>query len=388
MDRKLATAALILGSTAVSLLLVEFALRLAVNPGDFLQIEPVPDPVLGHRIEPLQGGHDALGFRNASVPTRADIVALGDSQTYGVGAPRDGSWPQQLGVLTGRSVYSMALGGYSPPDYLYLAQQVAPRLRPHQLIVGVYLGNDLLEACWAVQKRAYWARWRSSEAGDMCEDGDERDIPEAPKRFGAARDWLSRHSVVYGVLKAALLSTAGKHEQRRAAAPGSPDQHFPWVDPAQPTVRTVFTPQARLMAMDVRRRGVREGLRIAKLVLTEVATLARRNDESLLVVLIPTKERVYCEHLRRAGISLPSAFGALCSAEDRIKSDLLQQLSASDIAHVDVLVPLQLEVSRHVVLYPTDSDGHPRASGYSVIARAVAAALPASGARRSSIASP
>jgi lysophospholipase L1-like esterase len=375
MRKTLVSAALIVASTLISLGLAEGVLRMVLNAGDFLQIELLDDPVLGHRVEPLQGGHDALGFRNAGVPAQADIVALGDSQTYGVSAPRDESWPAQLGRLTGSTVYNMALGGYSPPDYLYLAQTLAPKLQPRRLVVGVYLGNDLIEACWAVQQRAHWARWRSSDGGDMCDVGHALDAGEPPKRFGALRDWLSRRSVLYGVLKATVFSTAGEREQKQAAAPAASDQRFPWADPAQPSVRTIFTPQARLAAMDLRLRGVREGLRITQLALDELAAQAARSHSTLLVILIPTKERVYCEHLQRTGAQMPPAFSALCAASDRVGAELTQHLAASGIAHVDVLAPLQAEVAKHVPLYPADTDGHPRGAGYAVIARAVAGAL-------------
>ena len=107
-------------STAIGLLLVEAALRLAVNPGDLLLASVVADPILGHRIEPHTTGHDALGFRNAAAPARAHIVAIGDSQTYGVSAPRAGSWPSQLSDMLGETVYNMALGGYGPLEYLHL----------------------------------------------------------------------------------------------------------------------------------------------------------------------------------------------------------------------------------------------------------------------------
>src|SRR5688572_30586092 len=49
----------------------------------------VPDERLGHRPNPDKPGHDRKGFRNPEVPAKADIIALGDSQTYGTGVQRD-----------------------------------------------------------------------------------------------------------------------------------------------------------------------------------------------------------------------------------------------------------------------------------------------------------
>src|SRR5262249_21309281 len=122
---RLANLVLLVLSTVGAILLAEFGLRFTVNPGDFLHATLIDDPVLGHRIQPLTTGHDGLGYRNIVVPERADIVAIGDSQTYGVGAPRDSSWPYQLSQLLGENVYNMAVGGYGPLQYLYLTQTTA-----------------------------------------------------------------------------------------------------------------------------------------------------------------------------------------------------------------------------------------------------------------------
>src|SRR5262245_42445916 len=98
----------------------ELLLRCVVNPGDFLFATLIDDPILGSRIKPQTTGHDALGFRNTEVPQSANVVAIGDSQTYGVSAGRDDSWPHQLGMLLSEPVYNMALGGYGPLQYLFL----------------------------------------------------------------------------------------------------------------------------------------------------------------------------------------------------------------------------------------------------------------------------
>ena len=108
---RLVPLALVVAATAVAIVLAEAGLRFAVNPVDFMQATLVEDPVLGRRIQPLTTGHDALGFRNREVPQHADIVAIGDSNTYGVSAPREGSWPHQLSGLLGEPVYNMGLGG-------------------------------------------------------------------------------------------------------------------------------------------------------------------------------------------------------------------------------------------------------------------------------------
>ena len=100
--RRLGTLLLVVVSSALAVLLAEGVLRLALNPADFLYATLIDDPVLGHRIEPLTTGHDALGFRNRETPAQANVVAIGDSFTYGVSAPRDGSWPHPRAIPAAR----------------------------------------------------------------------------------------------------------------------------------------------------------------------------------------------------------------------------------------------------------------------------------------------
>src|SRR5579864_4270611 len=90
-------------SIGFALLLAEFVSRLVLNPADFLKLEVVHDDVLGAVPSPsAMAEFDRWGFRNSKVPETADIVAVGDSHTYGNTARMVDSWPYVLGRLTGR----------------------------------------------------------------------------------------------------------------------------------------------------------------------------------------------------------------------------------------------------------------------------------------------
>lgn len=361
---------LVLVSTVFALLAGELILRLAVNPGDFLFATLIDDPILGHRIKPLTTGHDAFGFRNVAAPQRVSIVAIGDSQTYGVNAARDSSWPHQIGNLLHEPVYNMALGAYGPLEYLYLATQEAKKLQPRQLLVGFYFGNDLIEACRAAHLRPFWHGWREADPAEACDPRDQQILHTQPeKRFAVVREWLSGHSVLYSVLRATLLTPLASYTRSGSRAP--PDRELHWIDPSNRSVRTVFTPQSRLSVLDAQLPQVREGLRITKRVFSRLKSVADTEDMRLLIVLIPTKERAYCRYLMESGAQLPVSFISLCDAEARVKEDLIGFLGERNIAYVDVTRAMEEQIHGHVQLYPTNSDGHPLATGYGVIARAV-----------------
>ena len=373
---KLVALALVVAATVVAVALAEVGLRLAVSPVDFMQATLVEDPALGRRIQPLTTGHDALGFRNREVPQHADIVAIGDSNTYGVSAPREGSWPHQLSGLLGEPVYNMGLGGFGPLQYLYLAQVTAKPLRPRLWVVGVYFGNDLMDAYYVAHGQPYWHAWRQSAAGVGDAVGAQRVASEEPrKRFAALRDWLARKSMLYAVLRATVFQRLASQEREQIVRQSSPDARWAWADPANADVRTVFTPQGRLSALDLDDPRVREGLQISQRALAALQAEADQQGVRLLTVLIPTKERAYCAYLKAANADLPPSFAKLCDAESRAKAELVRMLQQQRVMHVDVTGVLEAQIAQHVQLYPTDSDGHLRAAGYGVVAKAIAQAV-------------
>src|SRR5437016_7392418 len=132
---------------AIGLTAAEAGLRIVEKGrlGDRAGGETVSDSELGVRLVPNTPGHDANGFRNASVRAQVEVVGLGDSQTWGVNVQSADAWPQQLAKLSQRSVYNMSVGGYGPVQYWRLAEK-AFSFSPKVIIVGLYFGNDLYDA--------------------------------------------------------------------------------------------------------------------------------------------------------------------------------------------------------------------------------------------------
>jgi acetyltransferase AlgX (SGNH hydrolase-like protein) len=365
---------LLLGAASAffGLLLSEAVLRTIFNPGDYLYATVVPDPILGQRIEPRSSGHDALGFRNREAPRKAGIVALGDSQTYGVGVPSGVNWPRQLEEMLQEPIYNMALGGFGPLEEMYLAEHEAPKLGPRLLLVGFYLGNDLADAFRTSHRLEYWHGWR--ETTTAVPDAPGEDVPgaQAPqKRFAALRDWLARHCVTYGFLRARAFRGLARMEKERLASGVSPDQQMVWADPADSAIRTIFTARKRLEALDTRRLDVQEGLRITERAFETMKASAGARSIRVLVVVIPTKERVYCAYLNGTGASMPGSLTEVCDDEERVTAEIENSLVSKGIEFVDTRKALEEGVRAHRAIYPQDGDGHPTAEGHRAIARAV-----------------
>lgn len=380
-----ANTALLVASTAVALLGGELLSRLALDPVDYLRPRLIPDPVLRHRVEPGSGGHDEWGFRNASVPSAVDIVAIGDSQTYGLSATSHDAWPSQLSRLSGRTVYNMALGGYGPVQYYYLLREKAPALHPALVVVGLYWGNDTAEAFSAAYFMDYWASFRDMgfvavhdsisasrvamrRAAASAPATNRPGTPAAEHATTAVRTWLTYHSVLYRfVFEASPLG-----EVLRTRVPhGVADSLVTDVYVRGSKIHTQLAAPLRRGAVDLEDPQVREGVKVTIEAFRRMKAAADSEGVALLVAIIPSKERVYRRFLddTKATPHL-GAIEEIAANEHAINERVKAALASMGMDYVDTTPALQ-EAARTTRIYPGNWNSHPNAAGYGVIARAI-----------------
>jgi hypothetical protein len=365
--------------------------RVLAPPGqEPAPVAALPDARLGHRPSPDYPGHDRRGFRNPEALEQADLVVLGDSQSYGAGVDPGLEWPRQLARASGLRLYNLAYGGYGPAHHLLLWEE-AMRLRPSTVLVAFYTGNDLFDAFDLVYTRgqlpelrakdpAVLAAVRSAEEAEPLAARVSRlftfGTPE-PAPLPPVRGFFSRHSRLYA------LARRTRHElTARLNPPAAPD---PWeaavafarAHPDHCRVfqrgphRTVFTPGYRFSVLDPSDPRVREGERIAVEVMREMQARAAAAGARFLVVWIPTKELVYRELVEDGG----EAYDALTGGERELQARMRHALEEVGIEVVDTLPALRAQLVSGKPPYPLDQDGHPSAAGHEAVARQVRAAL-------------
>lgn len=354
---------LVLVAVAIATFSAEGISRLILSPIDFLLPEMQGHAELNHRISPYSAGHDLLGFRNESVRERAPIIAIGDSMTYGVAASHSDAWPMQLGRLLEMPVYNMALGGYGPVHYQYLLTELGLAMQPELVIVGLYFGNDLMDAYNLVYSNESWTHLRRPDSADGVAAEGFIDLPPEVKLFGGLRNWLARHSVIYRV----VTQSAFANPVRRAEVANAHADVFR-ID--VPGGITFLTPGLRRAALDLADAKVQEGLSLTTQALAQIANLCSLHHVDLLVLLIPTKERVYSDRVLQGGGDLAnSSFQDLVAFEEHVKRQIRAQLESSNVPYIDLLEPLRAAAELNAI-YP-ENDGHPNALGYSIIASEV-----------------
>jgi hypothetical protein len=385
----LATAGLCIGSIVLGVGLGEASLRAweRFSARDRLSLEnaQVRDPVLVFRIAPNAPGHDGAGFRNRAVPVRTEILAAGDSQTWGINVPPDAAWPQVLGRRMHRSVYQMAHGGYGPMQYLALVEEGA-RLRPDVVILGLYLGNDLWDAYRVAYTEDSWRRlrlpssppeWLDDQVGRTAEQlwREERRFIAGYRGAGIAgwAAWLRGHSALGRLIDRLALRPGSSWQGASVAwARAYPDRGATY---SHETCPTVFTVANRLTALDLEEARIAEGLRLTQASISEVARVSEERQATAVVLLIPTKETVYAPLVHARDRALTPQYARLVQMEAEVRERLLALCADVGIAAVDPLPALRQAIGLGRCPYPADRDGHMTAIGYDVIAVAVEAAL-------------
>jgi hypothetical protein len=375
MRRVFVNAVIVAAACLIGAFICEFAARYILNPADYLSVEMIPDQVLGAIPSPsIRGaGLDAWGFRNREVPEHADIVAIGDSHTYGNAATMNDAWPRALGDSAGLAVYNMGMGGYGPNQYYALLKTNALRLRPKIVICGLYMGDDFENAFSITYGLDHWAQLRKDSTRKANFDIWQAS-PEAVSWNKSVRVWLSRHSVLYQIVFHGPLMGALQGETQIKNAARLYDA-VTSLDLPDQKILEAFRPASMLSRLDQTDSRVQEGMRITFQLLKEMDRLCREQGVGFMVVVIPTKEMVFSGYLEHnSKLPMSDVVDKLLFNERAARDKTFGYLTEAGIPYVDTLPLLKTSVQNQLYAR-TAADMHPNGNGYRVIARAVSDAL-------------
>ncbi len=275
------------------------------------------------------GPHDVLGFRNWGVPAVADVITIGDSQTYGNNVGLELNWPSRMTAHFQEkpaTLYNMSVGGWGAAEYYEISDKLK-FFSPRVVVVAFYTGNDPMESF----VRAYGNdRWEDLRPDPGLSAGDAPEVVFPPPR----PEWLN------------VLFPDG--------------------------VRTIFTPLLRHTSnKDI--PAVRAGYAIMEKTAKKLALESQKANAKIVFTIIPTKELVYAEKMRLAKFSPGEKYLAHVRDEKKNLDDFAKKLAAIPGAvYVDVLKPLQKAALAPTGLYPESINGHPMEPGYDVIGKTLA----------------
>jgi lysophospholipase L1-like esterase len=324
-------------STSTMLLSGEVLLRCLTHFPVNMASNRIPHAELGYVLDPDLHDVDANGFRNPSIPDRVDIVAIGDSHTQGFNVAADQSWPAVLGRQLNRSVYNAGIGGYGPLQYEILVSR-ALEMRPQQIVVGMYAGNDL---------------------GDVI-----RGI--VPYDTSAEIDNHFRYGIKYHT----ALGSAASHlwaQSRAAQPPGFAIEHL-----LNPTFVTDRRLRYRLAELNTNDPDIGAAFARTLRILENIKQRCADHGVDLLVILLPTRESAYSLAVQH---DWPAEFSSIVEHEKIVRIRLQRAMLERRIRFLDVLPHMVSAVRDTPDVYPNYDEGHPLSAGYEAYAKAVAGAL-------------
>lgn len=325
---------------------------------------------------------DAEGFRNEKVRDPIEVAALGDSFTDGSASPREDIWPSRLETLTGRTVQNYGTSGFGPQQELYVLQDYALRHHPRLVVLAFFAGNDLLDA----EAFDHW-----EHAG--IRPGEERSgwvVIDSFRRYQTLFLWTM------GQVGTDLLRQGGK-----VRGPDESDTREGLRDVSHPefreglfsvpvnnrTLHFAFLPPY-LQALGETRAQLEasRGWALTRSSLGKMREECRAHGSEFVVLLIPSKPQVYwplCEHafsqseLQKAidflGHWDPKPLSPEAVSANRLALNALVRdfCASSGIPLLDLTPALQREVEGGAQMYFPD-DPHLNTAGHELAARELA----------------
>jgi lysophospholipase L1-like esterase len=283
---------------------------------------------------------DAHGFNNADPwPAKADIVAVGDSLTFGYGVAPDEAWPALIAQeVPDAKVINLGLIGAGPQQHLRVYETFGVPLEPKILLIGFFLANDF----WDAEKFDTWLKsgvdgnymaWRDFRGNT----GDRTVFLGDALRSTYLYTWARFVREIYRNWLAGepkdLKLVDGSHVKLR---PDDLAENTTYIAPGNP----IFE-----LAVDA---------------LERINAIATSHGTHVIVVLQPSKEETYLPLLD----GTPADPGA----------PLRAALQARGIEYLDLL-PLFREHAAAGARLFYEFDGHPNAEGYRLTAEGILAHL-------------
>ncbi len=351
-----------------------------------------PDPDVRWRMMPNTPDHDSRGWRNGNgqAPDQVDIVAIGDSHTWGNHAVVEDTWSKALGRMIGSPVYQMALGYYNTVEYWLLVQE-AIELHPKIIIIGTYLGNDIFgtyQIVYYVDPKYYYlgdpvfeqkyscnvttddVQLKLEEIGRSLADviseteNDRQDVSliHRLKKYSSLLQYISNKWNIWMDIPSIVGFTEWAKMYPEYSATVSDND----------VSSVILQPGYRLLMEDLSNPKIAEGLRLTKNLYGEIKDQLDEEGIKLLVLEIPTEEMVYRD---LADKPLSDVYLKLIENETAIVNDLNSYFDSKGIAHISALDNLTKAAITGEQLYPPILSGHPYAAGYKVYAETVYEAL-------------
>lgn len=339
----------------LSLFLAEIGMRIFTQFPISYRTNRLHDASLGYRLNPGLGDVDQGGFRNPETNVPAEIIAVGNSFTFGNNVASENSWPALLSSRTGRKVYNTGVGSYGIASYHAILTQFLLENPERKALVAIHPGNDFLPVnsfCeiefdgefWAKEERRIGTEFAALQTA--CEQKDNVEMNW--------EKWVVGNIAIASAIDQLIMPQFSKHARVQSLPAGLPE-------------------------VDLRQGAANERVRNAEPLFMKqceriFADWGTAWKGRISIVIIPSKQRVFYEVLAQKGALSETPPELVRRAENEIKLEdfVRAQALLNDIPLESALADIVQIVDRD--LYPV-FDGHPHERGYVAFTQAAERAL-------------
>ena len=207
-----------------------------------------------------------IAYRDLGEGPPWQVIAIGDSFTFCDDTTAAACWVTRLGEITGLSIGTLGVNGYSNLAEARLLAKVAPRLTPKIILVG-FFPNDFKD-------NLHFRNWTQTGSDDYWTWMREQ-------RRSDVSDTLANYSILYRLIDAARrYGRRDTYEHREGK--------LDFVFRADSWWQTVLE-----------KPGATPGYQLTEEAFRSMAATARAAGAQLVVLLFPFKEQVYWDVARR-----------------------------------------------------------------------------------------
>ena len=333
---------------------------------------------LGYVMDVNMKEIDGHGFRNNILPS-IDVIAVGDSHTYGFNVSSDNSWPKLLGQKVSKNVYNFGIAGYGILQYEYLINK-SIELNPKVILLGLYLGNDLNDFCNPIFSNQYWVSRAKKYDIDFSSCAKPINVEHASSaaennmRGVSIKRWLKDNlattSIAWNYYSNYYTLKRVEDYNDSTIKNIEDDEITDGIVINKINIKTVIRYKrirTRGYMMDISNPHIQAAFEALKKILFEAKRNAELSDIRFGVLFIPSRERVHYKYLLQMDYGIPEEYKGLVDNEDGLKENISSFLENTGIAYVDVLPDMESALVKHGNIYPV-LDEHPIEIGHKIYA--------------------
>lgn len=271
------------------------------------------------RTKSLENGPADTGIRDIGSRPPYEVVAVGDSFTFGDDSPAESAWVHRLGEKLGKSIATLGVNGYSNLAEARMLRRMAPALAGTKLVLVGFFPNDFKD-------NLHFRNWTESGTDDYW-------TWQRRNRRSDLSEMLAEWSVTYR-----LFDAARRYGSRNTFEHSDGKLDF------------VFTGDAWWSSV-IEKPGQTPGFHLAVDAMEDMHAAAAGMGAKLVVLLFPFKEQVYWPVVRRYYKDNPE-LGKLEEADiDAPFVALKKSLDARGIASCDLTIALRRDSEKRGQLY-------------------------------------